>query len=282
MRQQKKGRRLAVLLSSVVLSASVTITAWAAVTRLDTVSEVYWNEDEDNENKWTEAVWEPVEDAYQYEIALYRDESKVGSVKVSKNKTSYNLKRKMDKEGEYTFRVRALAKEKDKKFSNGFWSDYSDGFYVTEARAEINKNGKTTIDTSKGGPGTSQQGESEVGQRADIQNPEESSASAPVPAGAWQKDYTGWGDRKADGSYPAAGWFMDPADGKYYMFDAQGYMRTGWIAWEGKYYYCDEAGSPSGAMVTGELTIDGVLYHFDASGAAQEDVILPDKDLSDN
>lgn len=270
------GRKLALFSTAVILSAAAVMTGWAA-TRLDTVSEVYWNDDDDNDNKMTEAVWEPVEDAYQYEIALYRDESRVGSVKVSKNKSSYNLKRKMDKEGEYTFRVRALAKEKDKKFSNGSWSDYSDGIYITEARAELNKSGKT-IDTSLGGPGTPQK--EETGQAADSQNA--GSGFAPAPAGVWQQDYTGWWYRKADGTYPVNGWFQDPADGKYYMFDARGYMQTGWVVWEGKYYYCDEAGSPSGAMVTGELTIDGILYHFDDSGAAKEDVILPDKALSEN
>ena len=166
MRLQNMGRKLALFSTAVILSAAAVMTGWAA-TRLDTVSEVYWNDDDDNDNKMTEAVWEPVEDAYQYEIALYRDESRVGSVKVSKNKSSYNLKRKMDKEGEYTFRVRALAKEKDKKFSNGSWSDYSDGIYITEARAELNKSGKT-IDTSLGGPGTPQK--EETGQAADSQN----------------------------------------------------------------------------------------------------------------
>lgn len=276
MRLQNMGRKLALFSTAVILSAAAVMTGWAA-TRLGTVSEVYWNDDDDNDNKMTEAVWEPVEDAYQYEIALYRDESRVGSVKVSKNKSSYNLKRKMDKEGEYTFRVRALAKEKDKKFSNGSWSDYSDGIYITEARAELNKSGKT-IDTSLGGPGTPQK--EETGQAADSQNA--GSGFAPAPAGVWQQDYTGWWYRKADGTYPVNGWFQDPADGKYYMFDARGYMQTGWVVWEGKYYYCDEAGSPSGAMVTGELTIDGILYHFDDSGAAKEDVILPDKALSEN
>lgn len=276
MRLKWVGRKLAVASTAVVFSVAVAVTAWAA-TRLDTVSEVYWNEDDDNENKWTEAVWEPVEDAYQYEIALYRDESRVGStVKVSKSKTSYNLKRKMDQEGEYTFRVRALAKDKDKNFTNGSWSDYSDGLYISESRAEINKSGKTTVDTSTSGPGAPKEQNAEnSGAGSDGQNVDGGSGQAPVLG--WQQDYTGWWYRRADGSYPTDGWFQDPADGRYYMFDAQGYMRTGWILWEGKYYYCDAEGNPSGAMVTGELTIDGVLYHFDASGAAIEDVILPDK-----
>lgn len=42
-------------------------------------------------------------------------------------------------------------------------------------------------------------------------------------------------------------------------------MKTGWIEENGVKYYCQ----PSGAMVTGEQTIEGVLYHFDGSGALQ-------------
>ena len=50
------------------------------------------------------------------------------------------------------------------------------------------------------------------------------------------------------------------------QFDAEGYMKTGWIEENGVKYYCQ----PSGAMVTGDQTIDGVLYHFDSSGALQQ------------
>ena len=69
-------------------------------------------------------------------------------------------------------------------------------------------------------------------------------------------------------------WFMDPASGKYYMFDSQGYMKTGWIDWENNRYYCDEKGTPSGAMVTGTYIIDGLEYQFDASGAMIDEDIL--------
>lgn len=275
MKLQNMGRRLAIVSAAMILSVTAAATVWAK-TKLDTVSEVYWNEDEDNESKWTEAVWEAVEDANQYEIALYRDESRVTSVKVKGTKTSYNFKRKMDVEGDYTFRVRALAKDKSKEYSDGSWSEYSDGRYISEARAEYNKTGKET-DTSKEGPGMPKSSDTTDTPASDSQQPSENAGSqgAAAPAeGQWIQDTIGWWYRRADGTYPANNWFMDPASGKYYMFDGQGYMKTGWIDWEDHRYYCDEKGTPSGAMVTGTYIIDGLEYQFDASGAMIDDDIL--------
>ncbi len=282
MKLQNIGRRLAIVSAAMILSVTAAATVWAK-TKLDTVSEVYWNEDEDNESKRTEAVWEAVEDANQYEIALYRDESRVTSVKVKGTKTSYNFKRKMDVEGDYTFRVRALAKDKSKEYSDGSWSDYSDGLYISAARAEYNKTGKEA-DTSKEGPGmpkgsdtadTSSSGnQAASGSQQSSGNPDSEGAAAPAAEGQWIQDANGWWYRRADGTYPANNWFMDPASGKYYMFDSQGYMKTGWIDWENNRYYCDEKGTPSGAMVTGTYIIDGLEYQFDASGAMIDEDIL--------
>ncbi|MCI9106324.1 MAG: hypothetical protein HFG57_10295 [Lachnospiraceae bacterium] len=317
MKMQQMGKRLAVVSAVMILSAVTAMTVWGK-TRLETVSDVYWNDEDDNESKITEAVWEPVEDASQYEIYLYRDGSKVGEVTVKSSKNSYNFKRKMDKEGEYTFRVRALPKKNSSEYSNSAWSEYSDGLYITEARAEYNKSGKQE-DTSKSGPGmpvggeTSPEGSGETTAEtnnevlaenskkpveentsdekvlaenskkpvagdgsntsgADSQQQSQTSDSQPK-TGAWVEDNTGWWYRWSDGSYPAGSWFQDPADGKYYMLDGQGYMRTGWIDWNEKRYYCDRAGVPSGAMVTGEHYIDGMLYRFDDSGAMIDESI---------
>ena len=309
MKWKQIGKRLAVVSAAVVLSAAATVTVWAK-TKLDTVSEVYWNEDEDNDNKMTEAVWESVEDANQYEVALYRDGSKVTEVTVKASKNSYNFKRKMDKEGDYTFRVRALAKKSSSEYANGSWSDYSDGLYITEARAEYNKGGAQE-DTSKTGPGAPAGGTegsaslnsgviAENSQKPTASNTTEekvvaensrkpvaegsSSASADSgqlaqednaepKTGEWVNDSTGWWYRWSDGTYPAGNWFQDPADGKYYMMDGQGYIRTGWITWNEKRYYCDASATPSGAMVTGEHYIDGMLYRFDDSGAMIDEAI---------
>lgn len=214
-----------------------------AATRLETVTDVWWNDD-----NITFGEWEPVEDAYQYEINLYCNDSRIDTFKTKKEK--YDMEKKMTKEGEYTFRVRALAKESDRDLRDGYWSDYSDGIYIDAAFAELIKNGGK-IDTETSGPGAKEQ------------------ASNPTPAvsvvypAKWIQDKTGWWYQRTDGTYPAAQWFQDPANGKWYYFDGNGYMMTGWIQLEGKQYYC----GPDGAMFTGACTIDDVAYQFDGSGA---------------
>lgn len=247
MRQKGKAKRLVVVMTGFLLSVTAATNVWGR-TRPDTVTGVHWKED-DNGNKKAEAVWEPVEGAYGYEIQLYRDERRQGEpIKVKKNKSSYNLKKKMVKEGTYMFKVRATVKKVDRENVDGFWSDESDELYVSESFAENNQNGKEEPENQ--GPGE-------------------------IKKGVWQQDEKGWRYCRGDGSYPTDTWFRDPADQKYYWFDGQGYMKTGWIDWEGNRYYCDQAGNPSGSMVTGEQIIDGILYYFDESGALVNPAVLP-------
>lgn len=237
-----KGKRLAVILLSAVFTLGSALAVWASV-RLDTVSDVWWDED-----NMTVAVWEEVEDAYQYEVNLYCDDSRITTFKTKK--TRYNVESKMTREGEYTFRVRALAKSKDKEYHDGYWSDYSDGVYIDAAYAELVKNGGT-IDTTTSGPGA----KTETGNTAPV--------SSVVYSGKWIQNETGWWYQKNDGTFPSNGWFQDPATAKWYFFNAEGYMVTGWIDWNGARYYC----GPGGEMYTGTCTVDGTSYTFDASGA---------------
>lgn len=234
----RKGA-IAVFIAAALVFGS-TLTVWAA-TRLDTVSEVWW--DDDNA---TVATWEEVENAYQYEVNLYCDNSKVETIKTKKLR--YNFERKMTKEGDYNFRVRALAKNKNDR--DGYWSEYSDNIYIDEGFAELMKNGGK-IDTQNSGPGASGQ----------------ASASTPdtgiVYTGQWIQDETGWWYQRSDGFYPSNGWFQDPANSNWYFFNETGYMMTGWIDWNGSRYYCQA----DGAMVTGTYSVDGTSYQFDDSGA---------------
>ena len=66
--------------------------------------------------------------------------------------------------------------------------------------------------------------------------------------------------QNADGSYPASQW--KEIDGRWYYFDAQGYMATGWVQVDGVYYYLD---TRSGAMYANRYTPDG--YWVEADGA---------------
>lgn len=232
-----------------LLSAAAAITALASSkTRLETVSDTYWGDD------GTTANWDEVEEAYQYEIYLYCNESQIDKAKTKK--TYYDMEKKMTKEGEYTFKVRALAKSGSKEYTDGYWSEESEGTYISESFAEMIKNGGSSSQLQYGGPGAT--GNTVI--------PEESEASVVRQAKWIQEAGTGrWWYQNADGTYPKGGWWKDPAGTTWYFFDEQGYMQTGWIDWNGGRYYCNA----SGAMVTGENTIDGVQYHFDASGVLQ-------------
>lgn len=255
MKKQTLGGRVVMLAAAVLLSLSAAAPAMAAV-RLDTPEDVYWggkNEDDDPENG-TYARWDEVENAYEYELYLYCEDSKVKEIKTKK--TKYNFSKYMTKAGDYTFRVRALAKNKDKEYKTSLWSEYSDTTYVDEDQAERIKSG-TVNEVNTSGPGIPKTGtDTTVQQQTGV-----------VGKDQWLVDSVGWWYRRADGSFPTDGWFQDPADGHWYFFNAQGYMMTGWIDWNGQRFYCNAQGTPSGAMVTGSNTIDGQQYEFDASGA---------------
>lgn len=241
MRNRSHIKKLAICMTAGLLMMGTAVSAWAA-TRLDTVTDTYWDEDDPI------ARWDEVEDAYQYEIYLYRDDSRTATIKTKK--TNYNFKSKVMQEGEYTFRVRALAKSSS-DYNDGYWSEYSDGFYVSESYAELLKNGGK-IDTLNSGPGV-----------AEASTEAASDSSVVSGGGAWQSNEQGWWYSYEDGSYLTATWFQDPGSGLWYYFDDGGYMVTGWLKWNDNQYYL----SDSGAMLTGEQMILDVPYYFDPSGA---------------
>lgn len=243
-------KKLVVAVVAAALSAASVMSVWAAAERLDTVENTYWDEEDD-----TIARWDEVENAYEYEVYLYRNEQKTSSIKTKKD--YYNFKKKMTAEGDYTFKVRALAKNRSKNYRDGYWSEESDTCYISEDYAELLKNGGE-IDTDHSGPGVSGDSSAEV---------KETDTISVVYKAEWIPTADGrWWYRNSDGSYPAGGWWREPGTEIWYYFDAEGYMKIGWIEENGVKYYCQ----PSGAMVTGDQTIDGVLYHFDSSGALQQ------------
>lgn len=266
----KLGKKLAIAVMVGILSIAGAVTSMAS-SRLDTVQDPYWDED-----TITIARWEEVEDAYQYEIYLYRDDSKVASAKTKKE--YINLKSYMKVEGDYTFKVRALAKGSSSS-KYGYWSEESDACYISETYVEYLENGGK-IDTTYSGPGaleteaaeetTAAETEADTGateETAAVETTEETTAADAASMAGWQLDETGYWYRNEDGSYPANGWWQDTANASWYYFNEQGYMMTGWIDEGDVRYYCDPT---TGAMVTGSCTVDGVTYMFDPSGALQE------------
>ena len=70
-----------------------------------------------------------------------------------------------------------------------------------------------------------------------------------------------WWYQHADGSYTSNGWEL--IDDKWYYFDANGWMATGWQKHKGYWYYL----SDSGSMVVGWQFIDDRWYYFRANGS---------------
>ncbi len=79
--------------------------------------------------EWSEttAEWDEVEGAKSYEVKLLRNDRTVTTVSTSQ--TYYNFGGYFNKEGDYTFRVRAIASYNNKA---GEWSEDSDTFTIDE------------------------------------------------------------------------------------------------------------------------------------------------------
>ena len=90
--------------------------------------------------------------------------------------------------------------------------------------------------------------------------------------GEWRKDSIGWWYKRYDGSYPANEW--EKIDNKWYWFNDQGYMHTGWLSQNGYKYYLQpktsKTGNSYGQMVTGWKAIKGKKYRFNSEGRMQK------------
>ena len=101
-------------------------------------------------------------------------------------------------------------------------------------------------------------------------------------AGTWVKDSIGWWYRYEDGTYPASQ--AAEIGGATYRFDARGYMVTGWVLDDGRWFYHEASGAqasgwanvdgawyylqpPTGMMVTGWVQVGGAWYYLTASGS---------------
>ena len=87
--------------------------------------------------------------------------------------------------------------------------------------------------------------------------------------GKWMQDAKGWWIQYSDGSYPRNEWKLLPWNNTtaWYFFDEAGYMKTGWLNHNGKWYFLSTVSDGSlGAMMTGWLqdTIDGNWYYLDS------------------
>lgn len=84
----------------------------------------------------------------------------------------------------------------------------------------------------------------------------------------WVHDNKGWWYRNSDGSWPANKW--QKIDGKWYRFNAEGYMCTGWLNLgtekSPKWYWLDADGA---RRQGGWFEVNGKWYFFNNSGLMQ-------------
>lgn len=83
----------------------------------------------------------------------------------------------------------------------------------------------------------------------------------PIYAGTWSHDSNGWSYQSDDGNSPRGTW--KKIDSKWYYFNKNGYMETGWIQYEKKWYYCYLNGElATNCWITGKYYVgnDGAMY----------------------
>ena len=223
----------------------------------DIPSDVDWKSEKFNSDKFGYASWDKVSDA-AYDVDLLRDGKVIQRVDSIK-KTTYNFYPYMTKEGDYTFRVRAVPANSDMESyaTKSEWA-YSDEMYVAD-------------DEISDGTGQGQESAADDN-TPNITNPEQV---------GWIASNGRWFFRYPDGSYLRDSW--GKIGGVWYLFDTNGQMLVGWHNRNGHYYYMNNSGAmhtgwlldkniwyylnPDGTMATGWLTVDGQTYFMEESGA---------------
>lgn len=194
------------------------------------------------------AMWDENPNAKYYQVRLFRDSSSVTSIRTA-YEDYYEFAGSITRRGDYYFEVRAVGSGSEK----GDWES-SDTWYVSSYEAdELSHN----YHPSGGGPGAGGSGSYAPG------GPGDTGYSAGGPAGSslggyWCLDQYGWWFRNADGSYTRNNWQV--INGSYYFFNESGYMRTGWVPWNHKWYYC----GADGALWANARTPDG--YYVGGDG----------------
>ncbi len=268
---------MALLICAIVFALSVVpaITAYADDDDLE-ITGLRWSGD-------TEARWDKNSNCYKYQVRLYRNGSVRTTKTTDKNENYYDFSSNMKSEGDYHFEVRGagqngeygewytseyiyLSKDdvRDSGSSSGgawdsmhgpgvanggyyyYYDPYTGAYYpYTSGYTYGYTYPYGYYDYNYGssnyyyGPGIVVEGEGIV----TYGNPYGSYNSGVMSTGMnyWVQDTYGWRYHLADGSYPRSCWLE--IDGLYYCFDVNGYIRYGWISYNGSWYYCGEDGS---------------------------------------
>lgn len=237
----------------------VTVKTKPAKGTFDVPDDVDWKNTNSSKGNFGVASWGRVEDAAYDVVLLYNDDKVVHRVDDIK-RTTYNFYPYMTKEGDYSFRVRAVPStdEMASYATKSEW-EYSDTLYVEKD--------EVSDGTGQGLEDTGNNGDTPV-----ITNPE---------LVGWIASNNKWFFRYPDGTYLRNCW--GKIDGIWYLFADNGEMLTGWHNRNDRYYYMNSSGAmhtgwlldnniwyyldPDGAMHTGWLTVNGATYYMENNGA---------------
>ncbi len=84
--------------------------------------------------------------------------------------------------------------------------------------------------------------------------------------GMWITDHKGWWYQRTDGPWPHDEWCALEYSGRkeWYYFDKNGYVVTGWLKWNGCYFYLNPISDRwIGRMETGWQKIDGKWHYLE-------------------
>lgn len=191
----------------------------------------------------TTAYWDEVEGSKNYEVKLMRDERTVTTVETTS--TAYDFGGYINKEGTYTFKVRAISNYNNRV---GEWSEESPDYDVDEEDTWRTGRGRWIADQNGWWYAYDGGG---------------------YPAACWKQIDNVWYYFNRSG-YMATGW--QRIDGTWYYLAPSGAMTTGWQNVNGVWYYMDG----SGAMQTGWEYVGGKWYYLGDNGAMYANTTTPD------
>ena len=215
----------------------------------------------------TTGIWTETPNAGYYELRLYRDQKAVGNIYTAPN-NYYCFDAAMRKEGNYSYKVRAVNKANNSVHSEE-WTEVLSTVYVSEEQAAENRlkyeaGTAAPVDTASLPSGFDAKTASQKGPGGGDTAVSQDAVGGDTAAGGWRQDAIGVWYCNADGSYTTSDWQL--INGKWYYFNEQGYRHTGWLTWNGLNYYCDLT---TGEMLVNTTVPDGSGRMVGGDGAEQ-------------